>query len=472
MSTAFVIAQSKVAMRDPQDCTDQAEDLALLEAMFDALVRRGPDGRYRPALAESWDISDDARTWTFRLRPGLTFHDGRPLDAEAAAWSIRRMQRPDVGATLGAPAVWGQYLGGAEITATDGRTVRVTTTEPTADLLDILASGYVLPPDLADTPGFLSAPIGSGAYKVDEISPGQIAMSANPGWHGGTVRHERLLWREVPDAADRAASVAAGEADVATRLAPSDADAVPHLVPHVDPVAIIFILNAAKGPFADARVRLAASLAIDRQAIIDDVLGGAGVPLLGFVSGNHWGAAPNPSDPFDRAEARRLLADAGHGDGLEILVDRPVTLPDEAEPLTNAVLRQLAEIGVAANVRVTEDRTAYAEAVRDKHIGDMCLFDSSPMSVFRVIAEKADSRQKGSWWEGYANPKVEALLDQARRTPDEAAREAVYRDAYAAMRADPPWLTLYNRRRAVAFKTPPPAGWRMRPDGVLDVTAL
>ena len=105
MSEPVVIAQQKVALRDPQDCTDQADDLALLEAMFDALVRRGPDGRYKPALARDWTLSEDARRWTFRLKPGLKFHDGSPLDAAAMKFSIERMRRPDVGATLGAPAV-------------------------------------------------------------------------------------------------------------------------------------------------------------------------------------------------------------------------------------------------------------------------------------------------------------------------------------------------------------------------------
>lgn len=465
MARPTVIAQQRVALRDPQDCTDQADDLALLEAVFDALVRRDVEGRYRPALAEHWSLSADARTWTFRLRPGLTFHDGAPLDAVAAKFSIERMQRPDVGATLGAPAVWGQYLADAVVEAPDPVTVRVTTSAPTADLLDVLVSGYVLPPDLADRPDFLAAPVGSGAYKVETAAAGEIRLRANLAWHGGAVANPDLIFRAVPDQAARAAAVPSGDAEVATRLAPGAGAA------YLDPVAIIFLFNCAAGPLRDPRVRLALNLAIDRATLIDDVLPGGARPLTGFVSPAHVGADTPGDAYFDRDRARSLLNAAGHGDGLTLRIDRPTTLPDEAAPLTAAVARQLAEVGVGADVRVHADRVAYAERVRAKGVGDMCLFDSSPMSIFRIVNEKLDSRQPGAWHQGYANADVERLLDRSRRTAESPAREALHRDIYRTLRADPPWLFLYNRLRGVALAGDP-GGWRMRNDGVLDVATL
>ena len=467
MARQIVILQRQVALRDPQDCTDQADDLALLEALFDPLVRRQRDGSYAPALAESWRLSDDARTWTFRLKPGLRFHDGSALDAEAAAFSIRRMQRPDVGATLGAPAVWGQYLGGAKIVTEDSATVSVTTEAPTADLLDVLSSGYVLPPHLADAPGFAQAPVGSGAYRCVAAAKGEVRMAANPNWHGGAVAHDEIVWRQEPDAQVRAAALASGAAHVATRL-PHDAAGAQV---YRDPVAIIFILNAASGPFRDARVRRAVNLAIDRRRVIAGAVGGAAAPLHGFVSPGHWGADVAAEMPHDPAAARRLLKDAGYGDGLTLIVDRPERLPDEAAALTTAVQAELATIDVTVDIQVHPDRTAYAEMVRAKNIGDMCLFDSSPMSAFRVISEKLDGRQDGAWRQGYSNPKIETLLDRARATVDPAARVEIYRECYRTLQADPPWLFLYNRLRAVRFSGDV-GDWRMRPDGVLDVAAL
>ncbi|MEQ9124312.1 MAG: ABC transporter substrate-binding protein, partial [Alphaproteobacteria bacterium] len=202
-------------------------------------VRRGQDGRFRPALAESWTVSEDARTWTFRLKPGLRFHNGDVLDAAAAAFSIRRMQRPDIGATLGAPGVWRQYLAEAEVDALDDSTLRIALTTPMADLLDILVSGYVLPPELADRKDFLKSPVGSGAYRAVEISGDFIRMAANPNWQGGAVAHADVVWRRMPSPRDRIGAVASGEAHVATRLDPGAASAAGlSAVDYVDPVSI------------------------------------------------------------------------------------------------------------------------------------------------------------------------------------------------------------------------------------------
>jgi len=462
----IVILQRQAAFQDPHDCTDRADVLALFEAVFDAPVRRDTEGRFQPALAERWEVSTDARTWTFHLRPGLTFHNGDQVDANVMVKMIQRMQRPDIGATLGAPAVWGQYLGGATVAASSALTFVITLQEPIADLLDILCSAYALPPELADTPGFLEAPIGSGAYKVDAISDGEIAMSANPNWSGGSAPNAQLLWRTVPDPTERAKAVANGEAHVATRLGQA-----PTHIDYLDPVAIIYLLNAARGALTDARVRCAIALAVDRDAMVRDVLGGAGQPLLGFLSPNHVGADPAPQPMYDPDKARRLLAAAGFADGLGITIDCPTSLPDEAEALTAAVIQHLADVGVTATVRLHEDRTAYAEMVRAKGIGDMCVFDSSPMSAFRVLFEKIDSRNGGAWHQGYANLEIETLIDQARSTTDPAAREHLHHRCYQLLQADPAWLTLYNHVRSAALAGDH-SGWHMRADGVLDVTTL
>jgi peptide/nickel transport system substrate-binding protein len=93
------------------------------------------------------------------------------------------------------------------------------------------------------------------------------------------------------------------------------------------------------------------------------------------------------------------------------------------------------------------------------------------MSVFRVLQEKIDSRMKGSWWEGYQNPAVEALIDAARRTTDTTKREAIYRQCYRLLQDDPPWLYLYNHHRSIGIAGTH-KGWSMRRDGVLDVRRL
>ncbi|WP_256970952.1 ABC transporter substrate-binding protein, partial [Cellulomonas iranensis] len=102
MSSPVVIVQPRLALEDPHDCTDANDMLAVFDALFDGLVRYGKDDGYVPALASAWDVTPDARIWTFRLRKGLSFHDGTPCDAAAVCQSLIRMARPDKGHTLGA----------------------------------------------------------------------------------------------------------------------------------------------------------------------------------------------------------------------------------------------------------------------------------------------------------------------------------------------------------------------------------
>lgn len=473
MSKATTIIQPRVELIDPHDCSDDPDALAILEAVHEALVRRGADGRWRPALAESWTVSEDACTWTFRIRPDGRFHDGTPVDAEAVAHSVARMARPDMGATLGAPAVYAQYLAEARIEVLDRTSVRIALPDPLADLLDVLGSGYVLSP--GSGPGH---PVGCGPYRIEAYEPKErLDLRAVPGGFAPSPAHPRLVWRRVAAASDRLDALLAGEAQIATDLGNAGRARLaghPAItgVEHLSPTAIIYLFNAARGPLRDPRVRRALNLALDRAALVGSVLEGAGRPLLGFVSPMHVGADPSRSAAGpDREAARRLLEEAGWGGGLTLDVDCPTRLPDEAEALTRAVAGQLEPLGVALRVHRVEDRTAYAHRVRLKQIHDLCVFDSSPMSTFRVLYEKLDARVAGSWWQGFHNPEVEALLDRARATVDDADREAVYRRCYGALQDDPPWLYVYNHARCLGIVGRHP-DWRMRADGVLDVRAL
>ena len=468
-----VIAQPRVGLQDPHDCTDASDMLTIYHAVYDTLVRRvGQD--FAPHLARAWDVSADAAVWTFHLQPDVTFHDGTPCDAAAVAASLARMARADKGYTLGAPAVWRQYLGGAQLDVVDALTLVVTLQSPMADLLDVLEQGFIVAPSVLDAmdAGDYSRQIGSGPYRIDSILPDRISVTRT-GWHfAGTPANPVIAWRAVPDAAERLALLEQGQVQVSNGLdfaASQRLGAMRHV--YLSPVAIIYLLNAARGPLADARVRRALSLAVDRDALVADVMSGAARPLYGFVSPLHYGAGQGDAAAMDRDTARSLLAQAGHGDGLTLEVDCPTRLPDEAERLTAALGAQLAEVGVTLRVHIHPEREDYAHMVRRKEIRDMCVFDSSPMSTYRVLYEKIDARIAGSWWQGYANRSVEALIDQGRMTTDRAARAAIWQKAYKLLQDDPAWLTLYNPLRVIGLTGAHPA-FEMPADGVIDVARL
>lgn len=459
MPRVLTIAQTRAALFDPQDCTDSADALALLDAVFDPLVRRVGPGRFVAGLAEDW-VQEDARRTLFRLRPGAVFHDGTACDAAAVAASLMRMADPAVGATLGAPGVWAQYLAGCEVEVVNSRTLRLVTTRDIADILDIVSAGAVMAPAALAAESMAGRWIGTGPWRLVSADEAGVEMApVRAGLPG-------LRWLGIAEAEGRLGALQAGTADIATRVGEAAGFAGADVV---DPTAIICLLNAARGPCADGRVRKALAMAIDRAAMIAAVTQGAADPLVGFVSERHFGFDPAaPGVAFDPAGARALLAEAGYAGGLALIADWPTRLPDEAPVLLPVLQGQLAAVGVTLTARIEPDRVRYAERVRASDIADLCLFDSSPLSTFRVLAEKIDSRVAGSWWLGYRNPAIEALIDQARVVTDMAAREALYRRCYRLLQDDPAWLTFYTHRRVAASR----GKLAFRDDGVLDIRTI
>ena len=468
-----VIAQARLGIHDPHDCTDASDELPILHAIYDTLVRRDGQG-FVPHLAQRWEVSQDARVWTFHLQPGVLFHDGTSCDAGAVAQSLARMARADKGYTLGAPAVWRQFLGGAVLEVLDPMTLRVSLQAPMADLEDVLEQAFIVAPSAfaALDAGDHTMQIGSGPYRMVSVGAEAIHAVRVDSHFAGLPRNAEITWQLVPDAAQRLDLLQNGKVQVANGLdfeASRSLGQMRHAF--LSPVAIIFLLNAAKGPLADPRLRRALSLAVDRGAIVRDVMGGAARPLHGFVSPNHFGAGTGSGIVQDRDLARALLAEAGYASGLTLEVDCPTRLPDEAQRLTAALAAQLAQIGITLNIHIHPEREEYAHMVRRKEIRDMCVFDSSPMSTYRVLFEKIDARVAGSWWQGYCNRHVEALIDEGRITIDRAARAQLWQQAYALMQDDPAWLTLYNPLRVIGLAGDHP-GFAMPADGVIDVARL
>jgi len=395
---------------------------------------------HNAALAEL--ARDDAR-----------FADGTPVEAGAAVASLERLRDPNLPGELGTTGVIAGYLAGATFAAPDARTLTVTLAMPIADLLELLVDVPIVSAGLA----------GAGPYCVVATAPGEVTMAAIDGHWDGPRRARTLRWRAVADPADAARQVRAGEADIAVDLPAELADAAaawPGCVVHhaPSPTCIAFLLNCAIGPCADVRVRQALNLALDVPAIIR-AAGVDATPLNGPLTPLHPACDPALAPwPHDPAAARALLAAAGHGSGLALTVDVPTSLPEEAPTLARTMAAQWAAVGVEATIRVHENREAYALMVRDKRIGDACCFDSSPLSGYRVLREKLHGGVNGPWRQGYANPAVDALLDRAAATADDAARTAAYREVYRLLHDDAPWAFLYQPRYSWVARTA--AAWR------------
>jgi peptide/nickel transport system substrate-binding protein len=466
----LTVIQSSVALGDPHIVSGARGPKSIVRSVYDALVALDPAGRYRPALAERWDVSADARTWTFHLRRGVTFHNGEELRASDVLATLGRVLDPSIGGAFGTEGVYISYLGSADISAPDDRTVRIVTEHPMADLLDLVVDMPISPEsELGRLPGVY---VGSGPYRIQDRSDRRVVLVEHEAYWGDGPEFSEIHWIAEPDPERRVDAVLEGRADIAAgiglrgrdRIAAEGGGVTAHEMG--SSLAIIFMINALEGPGRDRRVRQALNHALDVEAIISEITGGAAEPLNGYLTPIHFGYDPDtPPYAHDPEAAGRLLAEAGYPDGLTLVFDIPRTMPDEMPALARMMAEQYAEVGITLEVVEHQDRPGYSQMVRAKQIADAAGFDSSPRSTYRVLREKIHSGLRGPWWEGYQNEEVDALIEEAQATVSDAERRAIYRRIYALVRDDAPWIFLYNP--TLYWGSGPSVEWTPRVDGLL-----
>ena len=468
--SVLTVSQSSVSIGDPHIASDSANRLSVLFTVYEALVKLDERGFYQPALAESWEVTEDARTWTFHLRGGVTFHNGEVMKASDVVATLGRVLDPAIGGSFGTQGVYISYLGTAEIAALDDSTVRIVTEDPMADLLDLVVAMPISP--ASELPRLPGEYVGSGPYKVVDGGDSRLVLAAHDEYWGGEPEYREIHWIAEADPEKRLDAVLSGAADIAAgigiegqRRIQEEGGAQAH--EWDSGLCIIFMANAQEGAARDRRVRQALNYALDVDEIIAEIKHGAAERLNGYLTPHHFGHNPEtPAYPFDPDMARRLLAEAGYEDGLTLVFDIPSAMPDEAPALARMMAEQYSEVGITLEIVEHEDRAAYSEMVREKRINDAAGFDSSPRSTYRVLREKLHSGLKGPWWEGYDNEEVNALIEEAQATVSDTERQEIYRRIYTIVRDDAPWIFLYRPTRYWGVG-PTMTDWQPRADGLL-----
>lgn len=466
----LTVLQNHVPIADPHIASDNKDRLSILFAMLEALVQRDEQGNFVPSLAESWTVAEDALTWTFKLRPNVSYHNGDKLKATDIVENIKRACDPALGGVLGTEGLYYSYLKDMSLNALDMLTVQMVTATPIADLLDLLVDIPIVPQRaLSELP---DKPVGSGPYRLIEAGDNLVIMEAFDHYWAGRAPANKIVWRAEPDTQQRVERLLAGEADLITHVSPEDQQAIndssgAELAIAPSSVSAVFMCNATAGVCSDKRVRQALNYALDVPAIIDDVMAGMADRLNGPLTSLHFGYDPKTA-PYAYApnKAKALLTEAGYGDGMELVLNVPTVLPDEAVDLARHMSDYYAAVGITTEIKAFSDRPAYAQMVKAKQIDDACCFDSSPLSTFRPLREKFHAGVSGPWWQGYNNPDVDQLLDQAQATIDTAKRQQLYRRAYRLIRDDAPWIFFYNPRLAWGVG-PLARGWKPTIDGLI-----
>ncbi len=466
----ITVMQSSVSLGDPHICSDSANRLSLIFTVYEALVKRDGQGNYLPSLAKSWNVEEDGLTWTFELREGVKFQNGDILNAEDVAATLGRILDPAIGGAFGTQGVYLSYLGGAEISTHDAQQVQIVTEEPMADLLDLLVAMPISPKsELDELP---QKYVGSGPYKITEQTSNKTILKAHEDYWGKSPKYKEIHWIAESSSKKRSEALLKGQADIIAGISLQEANKIEKrgkasIYELKSGLCIIFMCNSQKGPLKDWRVRQALNFALDVDEIIIEMKNGAAIPLNGYLTPNHFGYNPEtPIYPYDPKKARSLLAEAGYGDGLNLVFDIPSVMPDEAPQLVQMMAKQFKQVGISLNVFEHMDRAAYSEMVRDKNISDACCFDSSPRSTYRVLREKIQSTLQGPWWQGYENKDVNALIKQAEATFNTLERQKIYRQIYTRIRDDAPWIFLYSPIRYWGVRSTM-KDWTLRADGLL-----
>lgn len=466
----ITVLQSSVSLGDPHICSDSANRLSIIFSVYEALVKLDDEGKYRPSLAETWVVGEDARTWTFNLRSNVKFHNGDILCARDVVATLGRVLDPAIGGAYGTQGVYISYLGTAKISALDDLTVQIVTEEPMADLLDLLVAMPISPESELDK--LPHEYVGSGPYKIVKKNKIQTILEVHDEYWGKAPTYREIHWIAERNPEKRVEALLNGQADIVSDIGlqgkeriMKDGGAEVHELE--SGLCIIFMCNFQKGPCKDRRVRQALNYALDVDKIIAEIKNGAATPLNGYLTPHHFGYNPKtPVYPYDPEKARSLLTDAGYEEGLKLVLDITSVMPDEAPQLARMMVKQYNQVGISVEVIEHQDRAAYSEMVRGKNINDACCFDSSPRSTYRVLREKIQSTLRGPWWQGYENKQVNSLIEKAQATLSDTERRKIYQRIYTIIRDDAPWIFLYRPTRYWGVSSNMKA-WKPRTDGLL-----
>ena len=438
----------------PSDCKTmdpiysvQFTERQVLYLIFNTLVRYGPDFSIHPELAESWKIEEGGKRITFKLRQGVQFHDGTPFDAAAVKWNIDRRLDPAVASPQREQL--DPIISAVEVV--DPHTVAFLLKAPYAGLLSLLGErpGFMLSPTAGEKLGkdFGNAPVGTGPFVFKEwVRGSHLVVERNPNyWEAGKPYLNRVVFRDISGAIVGVQRLLTREVDFVADLSPQDVkqlQARPGITLSPITVGRWYALqwHMFKEPFNNEKLRQAIAHGIDRKRINDIVMDGKGTLSDGPTPPGLWWFDPQiKSYTYDPEKAKTLLLEAGYSRGVELTLSTPqVTAMSQINQLAQ---EQLEAIGVRLKLEPVAQSEWYAKLVRKETNFSPNRWTQRPDPdglLYILFHSKGYANTTG-----YKNDRVDALLEQARRSFDQAERKKLYSEVQAIIAREIPMLPLF-----------------------------
>lgn len=458
-------------------------DYDLAGLLFNSLLKPDETGALQPELARAWSVSEDGRTYTFRLRSNVRWHDGQPFTAADVLYTIRVLQDPDYRANAALSEIWRRV---ESVEAPNERTVVVTLPASLAPFAPFasFATFPILPSHLlqevpvsalADYP-FSVAPVGTGPWQVERVTTGFIALVPHRApFRGHAPALQRLIFRfyDSPEAVlsayERGEVMGIGQvASPSVQAILNDPTITPYFTPLSGYSALFF--NLRSEPLQDRAVREGLMLGLDRQFLIDSTLNGTGQLADGFLMPTHWAYDPTLMRyPYAPAQAAARLDSAGW---VEVTAPSNHQVPDSGNPglrekdgtpfalrllispnsqtqveVAEEIERQWEKLGVAVVIQAAESNSDFQNAVK-KHDFDVVLLAPPPQGV------PADPDFYPQWHSsqiatggnitGFSNERADQILVEARRTLDPEGRTRYYNEFQSILATELPALPLYH----------------------------
>jgi len=431
--------------------------------IFNTLVKLDEQLEYVPELAESWQVSVDGRTWDFNLRDGVTFHDGEQLDADDVVFTYRTLLDPASESPL-APL----YGIVEEIEAVDDRRVRFHLAEPYSPFPYLLLL-EIIPKHLFREQGisfeeFARNPVGSGPFVFESWDGERIRLSPNPEYFEGRPYLDQVDVKWYPDQSRAWSALMQGEVDLVMDLELEDYRVIEEdprfkIYDYSDVFYHTLLFNLADPLFADAELRQALDLAVDREDLIEQALNGWAIETTGPFRPGTWSYNPDVTGArHDPARAAEILAGLGwldvdgdlilEKDGRELAF---TILADEGDLLKEAVARrikwQLFQVGIRAEVELLPPQELFEERLYPGEFQAVILqfnAGADPDKFTRLFwhSENIGNSNLGA----YRNPEVDRLIEAGRTSSDFEERKSLYGRIHALIARDRPALFLYVRK--------------------------
>ncbi len=415
----------------------------LANNIFDSLLERDQDLKIVPLVAESYRIVAPT-TWEFKIRKGIKFHNGEPLDAEAVKFSLERLVDPKL-KLRGAPP----FTPISHVEIVDSHTVRIHTKNPwpILDTQMTVLQPAILPPKYyreKDLAHVARNPVGSGPFKfVRWVKDDYIELAANEQYWRGAPKIKTLIFRPIPDDAVRVAALQNGEIDVAVNIPPHLANIIanhPKLflstAPSVRTIQLMYythqydrehkLVGPYPGPTADRRVRLAMNYAVELDEIVKNVLEGKGIRVATMLTSKHFGFDPNLKPiKQDLARARQLLGEAGYPNGLDIVLNAPQGRYVRDKEVAEAIAGQLTKANIRVQLRTHEWGNYLNNMAYVHNAGPVWLIGWGATAYDAETVYVALFRS-GKILSNYHNPDFDRMVDEAQIIMDPKKRLELY----------------------------------------------